>query len=343
MSGSPLKQKLASPVLRKIGVVVSVLALAGGAGFAGLRYGQKSAAPKAVAHGDGHGDGRAKEHGDEHAKSEPIREPASEHGKGHPAKHGDVHAKADPHEESAEDAAHEAAHKEAVAAKHGDADPPHGLVGKYVKAYKDVQARVAELRRADEDNERLRLENAHLRLKVESMQFNCHASDAAKSSQEFQIKLDRETGTKMGRTLASISYQMPTHLNPEQLYTLGVSYFAGREDEKAAVIFTFLTGQAGDDRFKTAKNLVLTGVAWYRLDNLAAADSYFDQALQSTDMRDAPGLQAQARVWKALVAQRQGKRRAAQEMLTDVMNLNPHSTEAKWINSREVNRAVASH
>ena len=346
MNWTALKTKLANPKLRTMNFVLLGLLVVAGAGYGGLRYGQRSV---------------TKVH-----PPQDVKEVQSNHQSdqaGHDSLDGSAH-----HQKSGED--YGKLHGDAGKAAHGDSqtrdlasataeakkepqslDPAAtsvksagktGILATYIQAYRGIQERARALREADVENSRLKLENTNLRLKLESMQFSCHASDAAKETKTFEMKLDRETGTKMGRTLASISYQLPTHLMPQQLFTLGTTYFKAREDEKAAVIFTFLTGQEDDDHFKTAKNYLMTGVAWYRLDNLNVADSYFDRALKAVDIAELPTVQAQARVWKALVAQKLGNRRVSQRLLRDVLNLNPHSMEAKWVNSREVKRAVAS-
>jgi tetratricopeptide (TPR) repeat protein len=153
----------------------------------------------------------------------------------------------------------------------------------------------------------------------------------------------------VGRDLASIQYRVPTNLVPGQLYTLGVSYFKGREDEKAAVIFTFLTGMDDNDSFRNPRNYMLTGIAWYRLDNFATADRYFDRALKAPEAPENLQVLAQARLWKALTSQRLTKHTQAQFWLTELVDHHPLSLEASWINSKgirpkppEAHRGVAS-
>lgn len=271
--------------------------------------------------------------GKDHAKAEHGK---SGHGNSEHAKDGhakDGHAK----DEHAKDGH--------AKAEHVKAEP--GILSMHTlnEAMKSVAEKARELARADEENTRLKLENANLRLKLESMKFDCHAQDAQAQTQANELKLDKQTGSRLGRTLASIGYKMPSHLLPNQLYTLAVSYFKAREDEKAAVILTFLTGMENDDSYRSAKNLLMTGIAWYRVDNLAIADEYFEKALKSDDIHENRG---QALLWKALAAERLGKHGKSQEWLREVLNLNPHSTEAAWINHpdrtrrKEASRATAS-
>src|SRR5690606_8426762 len=139
-------------------------------------------------------------------------------------------------------------------------------------AVEDVQTKVDELKRADEENRRLRLENANLRRWAESLRFNCSYGDARGQSEEIGLRLAKETGMRVGRALASIPYSLPAHLLPSQLFTLAASYFKAGENEKAAVILTYLTGLDDDDSYKNARNYLMTGVAWYRVEHLKLAD-----------------------------------------------------------------------
>jgi tetratricopeptide (TPR) repeat protein len=204
----------------------------------------------------------------------------------------------------------------------------------YGHAFISVQEKIDDLKRADEENINLRQENAHLRLVIEGEHYQKYAEKAQKETQTFQWKLSKETGSRTGRTIASIGYKIPQDLLPAQLFSLGMSYFNLHENEKAAVIFTFLTGMEGDESFKTPSNYLLTGIAWYRLENFELADFYFDQVLHSVETQATRRFQGQARVWKGLVAERTGKHDKAQHWLRDVLDHDPHSIEARWVNQK---------
>jgi tetratricopeptide (TPR) repeat protein len=219
---------------------------------------------------------------------------------------------------------------------------PTNLLGEYGQAITNIQTKVGEIQRAEEENGRLVLENAQLRARVEALQFDCHVRDATASTQSLELKLDRETASRVGRSLATINYSIPAYLLPNQLYTLGVSYFKAREDEKAAKIFSHLTGMEDNDAFKSPKNFLISGVLWYRLDNYELATHYFDKVLSSPETPDVLAVQAQARLWKALAFEREGKHSNSQQWLRDLIDHHPHSTEAGWVNTMGVERAPAT-
>ncbi len=211
-----------------------------------------------------------------------------------------------------------------------------GFFGKiyttYVEAWESVQYKLKEIKLAELQNDRLKLQNLQLRLQAEQVGFDCNADFSKSKTGDVELKLNAETGAKVGRTLASLQYKAPTNLTHDQLYTLGVSYFKAGENEKAAVIFTWLTGLAGSDAFKTPRNLLMTGVAWYRLDNFETAQIYFDQVLKLADVAANLPYHAQARLWKALSSERVEKHHRAQFWLMELVDYHPQSMEASWVN-----------
>ncbi|MBU6376561.1 MAG: hypothetical protein KGQ59_11235, partial [Bdellovibrionales bacterium] len=178
--------------------------------------------------------------------------------------------------------------------------------------FERLQNQVEEIRRLDLDNQKLRLENAQLRLRMESSSFECSVAKSQKITEEYAILSKSTAGSRTGRTLASISYQPPTHLLPGQLYALGVSQYQAGEFEKAAKIFTLLAEMSKEEAYQTLTHKLLTGSAWYRLKNWDMADQYFSQVTQlasqiSGEPEDSQlKIFAQARLWKALLAHQRG-------------------------------------
>jgi hypothetical protein len=282
----------------------------------------------ADAHGDAHGDAHAEKahHGEEH----------------HADAHGEAHAEKAHHGEEHHADAHGDAHGDAHAEIHAQEE---GVLGKVRHWYDSVRLKAEGLRRAEEENERLRVENANLRFKVESLRFDCHVRNAETQTRTFEKQLVDETGSKAGRVLASLNYRPPSHLNPGQLYTLAVSYFKGREDEKAAVILTMLTEMRDSAVYKVPKNFLMTGIAWYRLDNYDLADLYFNRVVESAETESNLPYQGQSRLWRALVAHRLNKPVRAQFWLRELVDHHPRSLEASWVNrlaGGQLQRALAS-
>lgn len=212
----------------------------------------------------------------------------------------------------------------------------------YRNFFKGLNEKVATLKSAEENNRRLRLENAQLRIRLETEKYSCRIEESKKLAQKVGARLNAETGTKVGRTLASVNYQIPENLLPDQVQALGVSYFKAKDFEKAVTIFSFLTGMEDNTSFQTPGNFLMTGVAWYQLENYKVADEYFDRVLKTAVSTETGKLAIQAKVWKALVAQKQKNYQQAQVWLDQTIDLHPQSEEARWINPQEGRRTPAS-
>jgi tetratricopeptide (TPR) repeat protein len=210
------------------------------------------------------------------------------------------------------------------------------IVQQYSDAFHSVQVKISRLRHDEEENARLHLENAKLTLKVEARHFDCALKGANLTTQVYELKLTKETGTRVGRTLSALNYRVPEHLSPVQLYSLGLNAIKAHDGEKVAAIFTSLTGLEGSDVYKTAQNYMITGVAWYRLENYLLADFYFDEALKQPETPVTLQFQAQSRLWKALVAKQLKDEEKSQAWLKDLVDHHPHSVEVGWVNVSEV-------
>ena len=234
--------------------------------------------------------------------------------------------------------------KKAAKAEHGHEAEAHGeeaiahhspgLFGRFSDAFDSIQVKVDQIRRLDLENAKLKLENAQLRVKLEGSQFECGVAQSKQLTEKYSSDLAAQTGSKVGRTLASIGYRAPTHLLPKQLHALGVGYLKAREYEKSAVIFTLLGDIPKDTIYKAPSHQVLTGMTWYRLKNWDMADFYFDRALKSEGDENLQ-YQAQARLWKALVAKSRGKTQQSQFWMQELVDQHPHSPEANWINPQK--------
>ncbi len=230
------------------------------------------------------------------------------------------------------------------------------IAQRYIDAWYSVQAKIDGLKRLELQNQLLALENAQLKQRLASDGYQAQAKQGEASTVVAKRSLAEKTGSELGRTIDQISYT-PPELSSAQLLTLAVSYFKAREDEKAAVILHRLT-ESDDQTFRSPKVLTMAGVAWYRLDNFKLADEYFGRVLQTEAQaseetasytepgkEDALRYQAQARLWRGLVALKLGKETKAQFWFRELVDHHPHSTEANWVNKNintEVSREPAT-
>lgn len=264
----------------------------------------------------------------------------------------DSHAKTESQAKGHEDSAHQKQdmHQNVAATSHEEnksheMDTTHhssGVFSTVTQAVHRFSDKVVELREADIENKRLKHENLNLSRWVEELQMNC-SSDATKKHQTAMgIQLDQETGTQLGRVLSTIEYRPPMHLLPEQLFTLGVTYFKAGDFERSAVIFTYLTGVDTFEEFKTSQNYLMTGVAWFKLDHVKLSNFYLDKVLAYQPEPENMKSQAQARLWKALAAKRLNDENGSQHWLRQLIGHHPQAVESSWVNTNELIRLPSS-
>ena len=324
---------------------IAVIAVLGVAGFF---FGKSSTHPTEAAAKAEHGEKTTvAQHGNEQARAETLDGKPIEHGTKEdlnrkPASEDNDYDAPEADEEIEVQIAHQD-HKVAHTEPEAHAEKTEkGIYGMIVGFFKGLQEKVDAIKNAEETSRRLQLENAHLRVMLETSRYACLSDEAKKQTEKVGAKLNAETGTKIGRTLASIPYQIPENMMPDALYTLGVSYFKARDSEKAVAILSFLADMQGDDTYKTPSNFLMTGISWFRLDNYKYADEYFSRVVDLKPTKENRPYKVQAKIWKALVAERRNDKSAAQAWLKRTLESHPQTKEARWINPQEGDRLPAS-
>jgi len=198
--------------------------------------------------------------------------------------------------------------------------------------WKSIFGKLEELQSADQRAANLELENSQLKVKLTEREFECKTESATKRAQDLTVRLNKETGDKTGRTVATVDFTIPSNWSPEQIHVLALTYFAGGEFEKSAVLMKHLMDLPDVEALKNPKNYLVTGISMYHIDNFNAADQYLDEVLRIKESQDQLKYLAQARLWKALVASRLNKKLKEQYWLRELLDYHPQSKEARWIN-----------
>lgn len=218
------------------------------------------------------------------------------------------------------------------------------LVDTYAASLKSVDRKVRQLDRLEADNAKLRAELDKLRIWSEGLDKSCKMKEGEAKTVAAKKQLEEQTGSVSGRTLAQIDYRSPESLNSTQLFTLAVSYFKAREDEKASVILAQLAEDGEDPNLRSARTYLMAGVSFYRLDNYKQAGEYFDKTLKTEANADNLKFHAQARLWQGLTALKLKKPQLAQQWFGELIDHHPKSPEARWVNSaknKEASRVPA--
>jgi TolA-binding protein len=86
------------------------------------------------------------------------------------------------------------------------------------------------------------------------------------------------TGSKEGRTLASIEYHVPTNLTVEGKYLLAFSHLKENRFLEAAKTFENFLSVPEGAAFQNSKTFYEAGVAWFKSNNYKEAHDYFVMA-----------------------------------------------------------------
>lgn len=201
-----------------------------------------------------------------------------------------------------------------------------------INSWRSMQRKVDFLANAYRQRTELEIENANLKLQVQTAKLACRAQDALEHTQKISEKLRDEAGSASARLKNNIHFEIPKELLAPQLYTVAVTYLKAKEYGKAAVILSHLVSLEGNSTFKNPRDLLLTGMAWYHAENYRLADLYFEETLNKYGKTGDLKRLAQARLWRALAAQKQNKMTKAQFWLRELVEYHPRSREAHWVN-----------
>lgn len=208
-----------------------------------------------------------------------------------------------------------------------------GLVQAINDAALSVQNKLIDLNRAVDENVALRVENAQLHRQIETKMFDRQVAESKKATEEKTVELVKKGGSPVARLVEDIQFEVPKNVSLSNLFTLSASYIRAEEYEKAAKILHYLIYEQGNASYQTAQNMLLLGVVFYRLDHFEGADQQFSLVLKTESVEANLKYQAQARLWKALVAERTHRVAKAQYWMHDLVDHHPKSVEASWVNS----------
>lgn len=219
-----------------------------------------------------------------------------------------------------------------------------GLTHAITNAALSVHEKVVDLNRAVDENVALRIENAQLHRQIEEKVFERQVVESKKATEDKTSELIKKAGSPVARLVEGIHFEVPKSVSVSNLFTLAVSYIRAEEFEKAAKILHHLVYEQSNATYQTSENVLLLGIVLYQLDHFEGADQQFSMVLKSEASKDTLKYHAQARLWKALVAEKTHRSAKAQYWMRDLVDHHPKSIEAAWVNSdqRPV-RTPASH
>lgn len=131
-------------------------------------------------------------------------------------------------------------------------------------------------------------------MELESKYASLLADVESKKLGENNLKL---TGSKNGRSPASIDYRLPTDLDPEARITLAYQHMKEKRFSHAAVAFDSVLWVPEGALEQTAKNFYEAGVAWFEVKNFKKAKVCFAAATAHADGEDKKEIQRRVDLW----------------------------------------------
>jgi tetratricopeptide (TPR) repeat protein len=207
-----------------------------------------------------------------------------------------------------------------------------GLVATTLHKWHSIQEKVKAFEGLETENQQLTLENAKLEAKLFELE-----QKVTSGKSESKTRTVASQAKKLGATTSvapeAIGYQVPDYLLPHQLFVLGIQYLEEGSFERSSKVFEYLATRSHEKQIPLARLWMLAGISWFKVKNYQKSNQYFDQILKDKmGVKSPDGYYAQAKLWKALVAERLNKKDQAQAMMLDLLEKHPYSKEVEWVN-----------
>lgn len=154
--------------------------------------------------------------------------------------------------------------------------------------WKSINAKAKEMQELEAKY--VALEHEHERLKKDYFRMEHEFLDLkAKNESEEVGELNlKATGSLQGRTPASIAYEIPKGLKPEEQLTLAYQHFTEKRFAESAATFEYFLKQPENAAIADANAMYTAGVAWYQLNNFKKAKEYFvgARSVATSDQRE---------------------------------------------------------
>lgn len=182
-----------------------------------------------------------------------------------------------------------------------------GCSGGPVLWWQKVHSKTMDLFTMDHRFHALEEQNAELEkkyLSLEAKYVNLLADVESQKKGESNLKL---TGSKEGRSIASIDYKVPKDMDPETRTDLAYQHLKEKRFSEAAITFDSVLWIPEGALEQTAKNFYEAGVAWYEVKNFKKAKLCFEAATAHADGEEKKEIQRRVDLWMRVLAKNSNK------------------------------------
>lgn len=172
--------------------------------------------------------------------------------------------------------------------------------------WKSVDAKAGRIRALEASHHALeaehgRLKKAYYRLENDYMELRARAE-----SREAGERNLRATGSLEGRSLASIAYQVPKGLKPEEALALAYEHFSEKRFAESASTFESFLSRPEGAASPDASALYTAGVAWFQLGNYHKARERFEGADAAASGEQRERIHKKVELWLRSIERKQG-------------------------------------
>ncbi|MGZ3650838.1 MAG: tetratricopeptide repeat protein [Bdellovibrionota bacterium] len=151
------------------------------------------------------------------------------------------------------------------------------------------------------------LEGEHEQLKKDYYRLENEALElrALVQSKEVGERNLKATGTLGGRSLSSISYEVPKGLRADEVLSLAYEHFTEQRFPQAAATFEDLFKRPESAGLVDASSHYTAGVAWFQLGNYVKARENFDEAMNSASGEQREKIHKKVDLWMRAIDRKQ--------------------------------------
>ncbi len=220
-----------------------------------------------------------------------------------------------------------------------------GVPGTFQYYFFRFFGQVDDMARVDHNNDTLQKKVADLEKKATVLETKQVEREIAAVNEKVEETLADQAGSELATAKKTIVYEMPRNLSYAQLYALAIGYFKQGDHEKCAILMNHLLSLKEEPKYRIPENYVLNGISWFHLKNYHLALQNVMEAKKESHPAD--DSHRHALLWEAMIRKRLNRPHLSQETLLKVLELYPHSDEARYVNEgvkpvHEEKRAPAS-
>lgn len=170
-----------------------------------------------------------------------------------------------------------------------------------VKWWASINKKVEHFNKVEAKYVALEKEHAHLKAEYFRLEHEYLSLQSQVSSKELASASLKATGSKEGRSLASINYEVPKNLKPEELLALAYEHLREQRFMQAAKTFETMLSLPESSALHSSGVFYSTGVAWFQVQNFSKAKENFELARGQAEGEEKEKINRKVELWMRVI------------------------------------------